>query len=99
MTTLAEKIAVMQAAERGEKIEYSPLWGANIGRWFPYTNYEGWNFNSNNYRVAPREMKIVLWCYKDYYGGVHISKDTTASQLKEDIGDTITILSEQTITY
>jgi hypothetical protein len=59
MTTLAEKIAVMQAAERGEKIQVRVVIGReDIDRepWADVddTEFIGWNWNRSDYRVAPK---------------------------------------------
>lgn len=101
ITTLAEKIAVMQAAERGEKIEYSPRHGANLGKWFPWPDKgegPGWNFSYYNFRVTPREMKIWVCQWKDQQdtGEVWITKNNPSDFVTSD---NFRILSEQTITY
>lgn len=54
MKTLAEKIAVMQAAERGEKIESSYDDGLSWNRCPAPT----WNWHVNDYRVAREEPSI-----------------------------------------
>lgn len=56
MKTLAEKIAVMQAAARGERIE------ADIAGWAAVDN-PTWDWGAVDYRVAqkkPREFFVVL---------------------------------------
>jgi len=68
MKTLAEKIAVMQAAERGEKIECR-LFGTGKSEWVdavPEPRFDWWN---SDYRVAvkPREFWLVP------YGGEHLT--------------------------
>lgn len=62
--TLAKKIAVMQAAERGEKIEVRNL---NQIQW-TRTNYPHWNWVDFDYRVAPKPQKF--WVLFDINGRV-----------------------------
>ena len=52
MTTLAEKIAVMQAFERGEKIEC-----AEIGCGWSSSNIPIWDWEGFEYRIAKPEPK------------------------------------------
>lgn len=54
MKTTAEKIAVMQAFERGEKIE-----SANIGikHFEPIVGNPLWNWYAMDYRVAPKLLE------------------------------------------
>lgn len=54
MKTLAEKIAVMQAAGRGEKIESTDLIGA-VPSWSLDENPK-WNWYSSDYRVAEKPI-------------------------------------------
>lgn len=98
MSTTAEKIAVMQAAERGEKIEYSPKAGCNMGRWFQFEEPEGpgWNFNYYNYRVAPRELKIWVCEWVTQPGRVWVTENNPKTWLD---ATAFRVLSEQTIKY
>lgn len=61
MTTLAEKIAVMQAAERGEKIEFK----SPAGGWHPaeLCGTLSWNWSDHDYRVAPKKPEYRLAQY------------------------------------
>lgn len=54
MTTLAEKIAVMQAFERGEKIETLITNGEWIEVSFPM-----WDWQDCDYRIAPKPKKTI----------------------------------------
>lgn len=53
-TTLAEKIAVMQAAERGEEIEGRYLWNES---WMN-TPTPAWNWDEFDYRAKPKLQKF-----------------------------------------
>lgn len=57
MKTLKEKIEVMQAAERGEKIEVATA-GSNV--WVETPN-PGWQWLDCDYRVAPPEPDEIPW--------------------------------------
>ena len=54
--TLAEKIAVMQAAERGEIIEYR-LYGTPDWKML-FLNHADWNWAEFDYRVKPKPKKF-----------------------------------------
>ena len=54
MTTLAEKIAVMQAFERGEKIEFR----AGGNPWV-VTEAPVWSWHNTTYRIAPKHADLV----------------------------------------
>lgn len=54
MTTTAEKIAVMQAFERGEKVEYSD----GCGRWYEVSD-PSWDWLEYEYRVAAKPIDLV----------------------------------------
>lgn len=53
--TLAEKIAVMQAAERGEEIEIRACGCAN---WHLPAQDFAWNWRDYDYRVKPKPQKF-----------------------------------------
>lgn len=55
MTTTAEKIAVMQAFERGEKVEFKYPSGTV---WFA-SDSPVWNWDACQYRVAPKPIDLV----------------------------------------
>lgn len=58
MKTLAEKIAVMQAAERGEVIEMKCLRLQNHHKWqAPKHSAPQWNWAKFDYRVKPKEPR------------------------------------------
>lgn len=62
MKTLAEKIAVMQAAERGEKIEYRTVAGTDED-WTPAPPGPTFSWGSMDYRVAPKKPReFVIVC-------------------------------------
>ena len=66
MKTTAEKIEVMQGFERGEKIEYFPVFDTTTGGWIdfvPNGDEPAWDWFHNDYRLKPkepREYQIVL---------------------------------------
>jgi hypothetical protein len=59
MLTLAEKIAVMQAALAGKEIEWG--YGPAPKVWYPFPQGDAsqafWNWENYSYRVRPREPK------------------------------------------
>jgi len=59
--TLAEKIAVMQAAERGEKIEVRHL----DGKLWTKALQPNFNWEELDYRVAPRTMEVMVVSWKE----------------------------------
>lgn len=97
MKTLEEKIAVMQAAQRGEQIEWRWLntatdaWQPFLGRFGP-----SWNWMDADYRVAPKKMTIWVCSWSDAPGTTFAtsSDPTTRSDASRLI-----IHSKQTITY
>lgn len=97
MKSLAEKIAVMQAAERGEQIERcsltgpSPIWEEVENQWI------GWDWCSCDYRVAPRTMEIVVvsWKRGQHFPFCLEKKSYDSRRDKEDLF----LHSTQTITY
>jgi hypothetical protein len=92
MTTLAEKIAVMQAAERGEKIEWRPVASAV---WGPII-HPTWHWGEYDYRVAPRKLKIWVCEWPTSPGKVWVTENNPKT--RHD-AQALRILSEQTITY
>lgn len=62
--TLAEKIAVMQAAERGEEIETK--FQDDKGIWIKVAN-PLWDWYNNDYRVKPRPQKFWVVFNKEGY--------------------------------
>lgn len=54
--TLAQKIAVMQAAERGEMIEYR-LYGTPNWKML-FLNHADWDWAEFDYRVKPKPQKF-----------------------------------------
>ena len=66
--TLAEKIAVMQAAERGEEIEIR-AYGSS--KWHLLAQYFAWNWRDFDYRVKPKPQKF--WVLFDTNGRVMTS--------------------------
>ena len=57
MSTIAEKIAVMQAFERGEKVEvfYAAMSGRDL--WIPLSAPR-WNWEETKYRITKPEPKL-----------------------------------------
>lgn len=97
MKSLAEKIAVMQAAERGEQIERcsltgpSPIWEEVENQWI------GWDWCSCDYRVAPRTMEIMVVSWKGKPDYIFVI--TAFSALAQNNKEQLVVLSTQTITY
>lgn len=60
--TLAEKIAVMQAAERGETIELRPL-GISGSTWCLVSAARGltWNWGHYDFRVVKKPIKLTRY--------------------------------------
>lgn len=63
--TNAEIIAVVQAAERGEEIEFRDYGSHN--EWKTLKCKPAWNFTELEYRVKPNPL--VLWCNVYEHGG------------------------------
>lgn len=93
MKSLAEKIAVMQAAERGEQIESKYKY---TSEWFLNSN-PSWDWIGLDYRVAPRTMEIVVVSWKR--GPVHpFCLEKKSYDTRGDKEEMI-LHSTQTITY
>lgn len=73
MSTTAEKIAVMQAHEAGEVIEY-----ANSGKsdWEEII-HPAWDWASFDYRIKPREPRVI-WV-NEYEGGGYLVFESESS--------------------
>mgnify|MGYP000997886397 CR=1 FL=1 len=97
MTSLAEKIAVMQAAERGEKIEskYIALQCPEAA-WCPNSK-PVWDWINFDYRVAPRTMEIMVVSWKGKPDYIFVI--TAFSALAQNNKEQLVVLSTQTITY
>jgi len=77
--TLAEKIAVMQAAERGEQIEC--LRRDHGHGWQLYSNPKedlNWNWEQCEYRVKPKPAVVYL----NMYGCEHYGYNSEAEALE-----------------
>lgn len=97
MKTLAEKIAVMQAAERGESIE--TLCYAGDSMWIP-SDKPTFNWVNFDYRVKPRALEIVVWHWED--STVHVVETATqfnALLEQRKAQRNVIVDSRQTITY
>ena len=57
MKTTAEMIEVMQAFERGEKIEY---FSSYVEKWV-HTEFPNWDWAYTNYRIAQKSKPSVNW--------------------------------------
>lgn len=103
MKTLAEKIAVMQAAERGEQIERlgpEPGWSLGGANWkweTVDTQWIGWDWCRCDYRVAPRTMEIVVVSWKRD-PGIPFCLEKKSYDTRGDKEEMI-LHSTQTITY
>jgi hypothetical protein len=69
--TIREMIAVLEAAERGEKIQY-----LHNGKWVDALQ-PVWAFNTNNYRVKPKPRE---WWVSDYPNRTPMVMPTYASE-------------------
>lgn len=97
MTTLEEKIAVMQAAQRGEKIEWR--WhNSGPDAWLPAPGRDGlsWDWLDVDYRVAPKEMTIWVCSWCDTPGTTFA---TSSDPSTRNDASRLIIHSKQTITY
>lgn len=56
--TLAEQIAVMQAAERGEEIEICSIYEENLQANWKKIKFPKWNWVDFDYRVKPKPQKF-----------------------------------------
>ena len=74
--TLAEKIAVMRAAELGEKIQ-----GGSHPTWFDCANPQ-WNWEYCDYRVAPKEPR-KFHAYVTSRGGRSVVLDGHISEVSD----------------
>lgn len=78
MTTLAEKIAVMQACENGEHIQYR---NKPNGYWLNCGPVPTWDWYTTDYRVAPkRPMYRLVKCVGTDGTSVVIFKNTGNSR-------------------
>lgn len=93
MKTLAEKIAVMQAAERGEQIEAKYKYASE---WI-LTSNPAWDWGGFDYRVAPRTMEIVVVSWKRG-PGIPFCLEKKSYDTRGDKEEMI-LHSTQTITY
>lgn len=99
MKTLEEKIAVMQAAQRGEKIEWR--WRNNaVDTWEPVNGGAvltmGWDWAHADYRTAPKEMTIWVCSWQENPTNVFA---TSSDPTNRRDADKLVIHSKQTITY
>jgi len=58
MSTTAEKIAVMQAFERGERIQ---VCNGGMGAWSHECKRPLWNWEHCDYRIAPKPREWYAW--------------------------------------
>lgn len=94
MKTLAEKFAVMQAAERGEKIEIR----IHQGPWRATKNSDPlWNWVEYDYRVTQKPLEIVVVARKVSPRYPFVLNLSTY-QGRHDKDDLL-LLNQQTITY
>tara|TARA_R110000822_G_scaffold10325_2_gene39163 strand:- start:663 stop:953 length:291 start_codon:yes stop_codon:yes gene_type:complete len=74
MTTTAEKIAVMQAYERGEDVEF---YNYQLEKWMGLTGPTGmepeWSWKKYYYRIKPKEPKVI-WVWQDSSGRTHVER-------------------------
>ena len=81
--TIQEMIAVLEAAQRGEEIEYR---GVDSGKWKLCDYQPCWSFSTNDYRIAPKkEMTLVEELREGVYHG----------SIRHRAADRIEMLEEQ----
>lgn len=74
--TIDEMIAVLEAAKRGEKIEYSERNGSSD--WVQVGDSPVWDFYSYKFRVAKKKVKLLAWVSVPDEGShtwMHFTKD------------------------
>lgn len=87
MKTTAEKIAVMQAYERGEKIEIKM--GRREESWESWTAGEpNWNWPYNDYRVAPKPIECWVVVEKDGINPMVFESELIASTWRDQYDET-----------
>ena len=64
MSTTAEKIAVMQAFERGETIQARNVWDDGFSPWLDVCS-PSWNWCDREYRVKPNPREVWVNIYPD----------------------------------
>ena len=83
MTTTAEKIAVMQAYERGEDVEF---YNYQLEKWIGLTGMTGmepeWSWKKYYYRIKPKEPKVIWLVKTEGRNIVHYSAASCPAGLK-----------------
>lgn len=99
MKTLEEKIAVMQAAQRGEQIEWRWL-NTAVDAWERVPGGAvltmAWDWADADYRVAPKEMTIWVCSWKETPADVFA---TSSDPAKAYEASRLIVRSKHTITY
>ena len=96
MTTLAEKIAIMQAFADGKTIQY---YNEDMEEWRP-ARAPIWNWQDKEYRIKPAEPKqVVSYCYRHkVYGTIAYGADpqhhSTSDWQRFPAGDITGVISE-----
>ena len=71
---ISEMIEVLQAAERGEKIEYKTYLAS--APWMPWHDGKDWCFDRLTYRIAPKQTEVfVAGNPKDVLAMVELMKE------------------------
>jgi hypothetical protein len=71
--TLNEMIEILQAAQRGEPIEYKSKHYPN-DRWIP-KNHDAWNTDTFDYRIAPKkELSLVEELREEKFVSDHLRR-------------------------
>ncbi len=86
---IPEMIEVLQAAERGEKIEYECC---DQGDWEPWKKSYQFNFDDFNYRIAPKKKMTLVEELRMYY-------DQHKAAIYKDAADRIEELEKKKYFY
>lgn len=77
---LKDKIAVMQAFERGEKVECRSA--LHYGKW-GHSKDPQWNWRDFEYRIAPKSRYLNV--YVGFASAWHLTKESRESAMKDGI--------------
>lgn len=95
MSTTAEKIAVMQAYERGENIQVAVSGSDEWDDWI-IVGSPSWSWRDRDYRVKPKPLD--LWLVLDHHGVVVAQRKTKAEANNLGIGLTSRLVHMREVT-
>ena len=82
--TLREKIEVMQAFERGEKVEHRDRLN---NMWFD-SDFPAWNWKEFEYRIKPKQKQVVViekWLiYDNFTKSYSIAEESNIEEFLKD---------------